>query len=135
MYTRNYIEDDGAVNIPQNYDGIAFDTEMPEMKNTISKGIAEKKVSPTDFAPQQPEPEELPACASVETGGGILGNLFGKFQLKNLLPTSVSSVLGLDKFKLGAEELLIIGLALFLLFSKEGDKECAIILLLLLFVN
>lgn len=135
MYTRNYIEDDGSVNIPQNYDGIAFDTEIPEMKNTVSATVGEKKVSPKDYTPPQPEPEEAPASANVDTGGGIFGNLFGKFQLKNLFSGSMHSVLGLDRFKLGAEELLLIGLALFLLFSKEGDKECAIILLLLLFVN
>lgn len=34
----------------------------------------------------------------------------------------------------GTEELLLIGLALFLFFSAEGDRECALILLLLLFV-
>lgn len=34
----------------------------------------------------------------------------------------------------GTEEWLLIGLALFLFFSAEGDRECAVILLLLLFV-
>ena len=35
----------------------------------------------------------------------------------------------------GTEEILIIGIAAFLLFSKDGDKECAIILLLSLFLT
>ncbi len=35
----------------------------------------------------------------------------------------------------GTEEILIIGIAAFLLFSKGGDKECAIILLLSLFLS
>ena len=134
MYTRNYIDEGGGVNIPQNYDGIAFDTEIADTKNTVSAAVGEKKISPQDYPTPEPEPNDTPASASIDSGG-IFGNLFGKFGLKNILPGSIGSALGLDKFKLGVEELLIIGLALFLLFSKEGDKECAIILLLLLFVN
>ena len=41
----------------------------------------------------------------------------------------------LKDFKLGTEELLIGAVALFLLFSKNGDKECAIMLLLTLFIT
>ena len=39
------------------------------------------------------------------------------------------------KIDFGTEELLIIGIALFLLFSKNGDKECSLILLFLLFIK
>lgn len=41
----------------------------------------------------------------------------------------------IKEFKIGTEELLIGAVALFLLFSKNGDKECAIMLLLTLFVT
>ena len=133
MYTRNYIDDEGTVSIPKNYDGIAFDTDSPDTKNTVAASVGEKKISPNELT-EQPE-EAVMTGASANTDGGLFGNLFGKFQLKSLFPSSVGSILGLDKFKLGREELLLIGIALFLLFSKEGDKECAIILLLLLFVN
>ena len=37
--------------------------------------------------------------------------------------------------KLGTEEILIIGLALFLFLSRDGDKECAILLALLLLIH
>ena len=37
--------------------------------------------------------------------------------------------------KIGTEEILIIATAAFLFFAKEGDKECAIMLLLLLFLG
>lgn len=41
----------------------------------------------------------------------------------------------IGEFKIGTEELMIAAVALFLLFSKNGDKECAIMLLLTLFVT
>ena len=44
------------------------------------------------------------------------------------------SSLGLSVPKFGAEDILIIATAAFLFFSKSGDKECAIMLLLLIFV-
>ena len=37
--------------------------------------------------------------------------------------------------KIGTEEILIIATAAFLFFSKDGDKECAILLLLLLLLS
>ena len=35
----------------------------------------------------------------------------------------------------GTEELILLGIAAFLFFSKDGDKECALILILTLFLN
>ena len=132
MYTRNYIDDGGGMNIPQNYDGIAFDTDIPDTKNTIAASMGEKKISPPDMKAEAPE--SAPTSANAE-GSGIFGGFLQKLGLKNILPSSIGSLFQLDQFKLGKEEILLIGIALFLLFSKEGDKECAIILLLLLFVN
>ena len=132
MYTRNYIDDGGGMNIPQNYDGIAFDTDIPDAKNTVAASVGEKKISPPDVKSEASESAQ--ASANIENTG-IFGSFFQKFGLKNILPSSIGSLFQLDQFKLGKEEILLIGIALFLLFSKEGDKECAIILLLLLFVN
>lgn len=132
MYTRNYIDDGGGMNIPQNYDGIAFDTDIPDTKNTIAASMGEKKISPPDMKAEVPE--SAPTSANAE-GSGIFGGFLQKLGLKNILPSSIGSLFQLDQFKLGKEEILLIGIALFLLFSKEGDKECAIILLFLLFVN
>ena len=131
MYTRNYIDDGSGVTIPQNYDGIAFDTDSPDNKNTVSASMGEKKISPPDIPK---EDEEYTQTSKTEGMGGILSGLFGKGGIKSIFP-SLGSLFPLDQFKLGKEEILLIGIALFLLFSKEGDKECAIILLLLLFVN
>ncbi len=56
----------------------------------------------------------------------IFHSILGKsFDLRNL---------SFFKKGFGTEEILIIGIAAFLLFSKGGDKECAIILLLSLFL-
>ena len=53
-------------------------------------------------------------------------SLFGKtFDFKKL---------SFFKKGFGTEEILILGIAAFLLFSKDGDKESAIILLLSLFL-
>ena len=43
MYTRNYVDDNIGVSIPQNYDGIAFGTDPGENKNTVSCAVGEKK--------------------------------------------------------------------------------------------
>ena len=62
---------------------------------------------------------------SVDTS--VFRSIFGKgFDFK-----------GLPFFKkgFGTEEILILGIAAFLLFSRDGDKECAIILLLSLFLG
>ena len=42
--------------------------------------------------------------------------------------------LGLSLPAFGTEDILIIATAAFLFFSKSGDKECAIMLLLLIFI-
>lgn len=56
----------------------------------------------------------------------VVQSLFGKtFDFKKL---------SFFKKGFGTEEILILGIAAFLLFSKDGDKESAIILLLSLFL-
>ena len=75
--------------------------------------------------------EEKDEAIHNENEGGsevsVFKSLFGKaFDLKNFSPF---------KKGFGTEEILILGIAAFLLFSKGGDKECAIILLLSLFLS
>ena len=75
------------------------------------------------------EESEVPVHSDNNFGGkgpSILNSLFGRgFDFKNL---------SIFKKGFGTEEILILGIAAFLLFSKGGDKECAIILLLSLFL-
>ena len=109
MYSRSYYQEEQAPTPPQNYDGTAFSAaeEFESEEQSVSAGV--------NFTPQSHAP------SSSLLGLGGLFDIFGK-----------------DKFslsKIGTEELLILAAAAFLLFSKGGDKECAIILLILLFIN
>ena len=75
-------------------------------------------------APVHNEPKEESESCGVF--GGLRSFWGNSFNLKNL---------SVFKNGFGTEELLIIGIAAFLFFSKDGDKECAIILLLTLFLS
>lgn len=116
MYSRNYYEQTpSGVSLPENYVGTAFS----ESTETSSQGL--------------PEGEHPHECSDVsasimpkERGGtswlsGILGD--------------TPFLKGLRLPEIGVEEILIIATAAFLFLSKDGDRECAIMLLLLLLVN
>ena len=111
IYTRSYGIGEESLRLPpENYDGTAFsDRERRE-----------------ECSAPEAEPASAPCHGHTGHGGSpfripLLGNLFG----------------GGDGFlsSISTEELLIIGLALFLLLSKDGDMECALMLLLLLFIR
>lgn len=116
MYSRSYYADDQSkLALPENYNGTAFMEKPPEEETTSV--ITE---------PQEEETVEASARGNRTLGGfgniPLLSSLFGgKGELK--LPN------------IGLEEILIIATAAFLFFSKDGDKESAIFLLLLLLVN
>ncbi len=119
MYSRNYFDTEEPHGIPtavpENYVGTAF----------AEQAIEEKDI-PTFAEHCEPcEPEAAPSSAhnSAPCGGSLLGGIKLPF-LENLkIP------------EIGTEEILIIAVALFLLFSKNRDPECAVMLLLLLLVN
>lgn len=106
MYTRNYF-DGGEVGMPRGYDGIALRAEdSAEIEETTPVAVTQSSLQ-TDAK-----------------GGGILSGLLGNLHL---------GIPSLDK--IGYEEILIIGIAAFLFFSADGDRECALILLALLLIN
>ena len=109
MYSRSYYPEDTHPPLPDGYDGVAF-----------SEGIDNIT---TDNQPSQEQKEAVPTSG----GASILSGLFGSGGL--------FGIEGIKMPKIGTEEILIIATAAFLLFSKNGDKECAIILLILLFIN
>lgn len=139
MYSRSYLQD-GGVRPPQNYDGIALsepqklDTPHTSFQN---EPPVTEAVTPENTGQKNPwEKANAPASDGYEAVGGaargglklpLLGGLFEGLDIPFF------GKLGMPK--IGTEELLIIGAALFLLLSKDGDKECALILLLLLLVN
>lgn len=115
MYSRNYFENElSSQALPENYVGTAF--------GSTESGENREDIPPTPYT--EPESAVPTAAKPKQTSrGGILGTLSLPF-LDNLkLP------------EIGSEEILIIAVALFLFFSQNGDKECALMLLLLLLVN
>ena len=106
MYTRNYF-DGGEGGMPRGYDGIALRGES----NSDAEIVEAAAKAGNDI---QADPKQ----------GGLLSGIFGNLHIG--LPS-------LDK--IGYEEILILGIAAFLFFSADGDRECALILLALLLIN
>lgn len=121
MYTRKYTDDERELSIPSGYDGIALRQESDS--------------APTDCAMQ--DTEDTRQCASEpaehderDRDDSILAGIpfLGKFKDNFIFGKGA-------KFDIGFEEILIAALALYLFFSKDGDKECAIMLAILLFIT
>ena len=126
MYSRSYYDKAEEFALPANYDGTAFvEDKKNEENSTRPPSECQNELKRAEQAEAQCSASEavsFPGLGALSRlGGGLFGGLFGKGGLK--LP------------KLGAEEILIIATALFLLFSKDGDIECSILLLLLLLIN
>ena len=109
MYTRSYT--DTRFSPPDGYDGTAIRISEPECETQQSRAECENQGD----MPVHTQPRGFLS----ELFGGSLGNLFSGFSLKSI----------------GIEEILIIIAALYLFFSKDGDKECGIMLFLLLFIS
>lgn len=117
MYQRTYAD---AYSVPENYRGIAVEearecnTEQspPEAQGVHAEPFYECECDGSCEA--LPKREQRPFLHKIE---GFLHKL----------------PLHLPRFE--GEDFLLIGAAILLLFSKSGDKECALILLALLFVG
>lgn len=116
MYSRNYIkEETEAPRPPENYAGCALAEECSDDKTEAVSS------NPWEEAPEEPTEERsgIPVFSDLFSGRGLSG-LFGRGDIRSFIKG------------IGTEEILIIAMALFLLLSKDGDKECAVMLLLLL---
>ena len=112
MYSRPYYDEgERSVNLPDNYMGVAF-SESVESDASVSECSShpEQKCTFT-------EREEKSAAQRSSLFGE--GSIFANLKLPEI----------------GLEEILIIATAAFLFISKDGDRECAVMLLLLLLVN
>lgn len=124
MYTRTYSDDRHSILIPESYGGTALkDSVLRDSKEAEDKGKnpwEESDGAAVDDAPSD-ESEKTFSNVSKPQAPSFLSNIFknSNFGLQNI----------------GKEELLLIATAAFLFFSKDGDKECAIMLLLLLFLG
>ena len=114
MYSRSfYGESEATARPPENYSGTAFTEEKGE-------DVQKEKV------------DQASAVLS-EKKGGIFSSLLSGFSPR--IFESGGALGSLKIPKIGTEELLILAAAAYLFFSKDGDKECAIILFLLIFVT
>lgn len=112
MYSRSFYPPEGALTaLPESYDGTRFsENQEPEAPKAAAEEAAEVSAIPTSG-----EAKQASSLFSNLFGGGIFGE--GGF---------LSDI--------GLEEILIIAVAAFLFLSNDGDIECAIMLVLLLFI-
>ena len=126
MYTRSYFTEDKKIDIPENYDGNAF----RENGDPFKENVTEDAFSREDRSEENQKATEASAIPSF----------FGRLPISKLLSGlggfsfKEGSILGVCQ-NFGAEEILIGAVALYLFFSKDGDRECAIMLLILLFIR
>ena len=132
MYTRSYRTDSSEpINIPENYDGVTFSSQNEEISFENEVEVS----APPNKNPWEGPPPPRPHTDADEGGRGLFGGL-GKLPFLSGIFGGGSLPFGNLKMpKIGTEEILIIGAALFLFFSKEGDRECALMLLLLLLIS
>ena len=131
MYTRPYNDEAHGIVIPESYGGTLLrESETPTEINEAqySRTHESKAKNPWETEARAPTEEVHNEADSVETFSFLSKLPFGNL-LSNI---GKNGKLGLQK--IGTEEILIIATAAFLFFTKEGDKECAIMLLLLLFL-
>lgn len=144
MYTRNYISENAAISVPKNYDGNAFfeSEERPSAPIEVGRSSSsEVKISPPLDIPtfinaddEKIEEQTEEVIRKVENEPPR-ASLFSFLPIKGLFNGGLGEIFRPGAFKMGSEELLIIAIAAFLFFTKGADKDCAIILLLLLLIN
>lgn len=125
MYSRSYYpEGQDRLNLPDNYDGTAF-----MERQAVSEPAVEEVSFNEKNEVYQEERAEPTGGRNIRGSVGIpiLSGLFDKGGLLGGLGLSMPSI--------GTEEILILATAAFLFFSKSGDRECALLLLLLIFIN
>ncbi len=123
MYSRSFFTDDkNPPTPPENYSGTALSEDEPLAEEHEECNASAQQCGCPPLPHEKPQKDESAGIFSKFFGqsGGIFGFLGG--EKRGFLS------------HIGTEEILIIAVAMFLLFSKEGDKECAVMLLLLLVV-
>ena len=123
MYTRSYHDERRGILIPESYGGTALYEGASDFKSDADdKGKNPWEEPPKETEDEKSEESEQTFSSTPKASvPSFLSNIFknGNLGLQNI----------------GKEEILILAAAAFLFFSKEGDKECAIMLLLLLFLG
>ncbi len=129
MYQRKYYKDEATMKIPDNYSGLAIDAEGYIDESAATEEPYEVPTLAMPMSPPSPPPpseEECGAQACIEKKHG--GTFYETIE-------GFCRRIGLHMPTFDREDILLIGVALFLFFSKDGDKECAILLIALLFLS
>lgn len=126
MYSRSYYQDEERITPPENYDGTSL------IKEEIANEELETVSGLGNFGMSLPTHEERGEKEKARSSDGILAGLTNLPFLSGIFGRGEST---LKMPKIGSEEILILFAAAFLFFSKNGDKETALILLILLLIN
>ena len=133
MYTRSYYPESEGIKIPENYDGNAFREIGTKEEERIAPSEDNTKSEEVLRAPWDVSEKAEEAMGNANIGSRGFGSFFDKISLNSI--TGILPFFKSGKFSLGNEEMLICAIALFLFFSRGGDKECAVMLLLLLWIK
>ena len=135
MYSRSYYPEESAIRIPDGYDGTALIEPPPTPEIAMREPVEEAQKKEVKVSPREAEEEEKweKTLASEKESDP----LSGKWQMPPFLKNIIPADLGFSSLipSIGSEELIIAAIALFLFFSKGGDKLCSAILLFLIFIK
>jgi hypothetical protein len=131
MYTRTYNDDGHGIVIPESYGGTLLrDCDEHTERDDIPHAERDTPSGKNPWESCSDPPDEIHKSEeTVETFSFLSKLPFGK------LFSGIGKNGNFSLQKIGTEEILIIATAAFLFFAKEGDKECAIMLLLLLLLG
>ena len=124
MYSRNLFKEQTPTAVPKDYSGTSLKSDDGEDTAPVAENPWQ---IPQDVPCEKPcTPPKKEECGAKK-GGSFLSEMLSS-RLGFLKEGSFGSFLG----GIGTEEILIIAIALFLLLSRDGDRECAVMLLFLL---
>ncbi len=145
MYSRNRDGDESRITLPENYDGTAFmekpKEQQPDLGERSIKVLgapsADAKVSPVMMPLEEEAKRSSAAPQKKSEDSSMTFGFLDKIPLWGLFKKgcTVGEGIGIRLPRIGTEEILIIAMALFLFFSKDGDRECAIMLAMLLLIS
>ena len=133
MYTRSYFQDDKKLTVPENYDGNAFREAETQEAAEASTSQRHESIFGAHEKSEECITSTKEESKKSDTGRGIISTF-----LEKLEPSGLFGRLGIfheGKLDIGSEEILILGIALFLFFSEGRDIECALMLLFLLLIK
>ena len=117
-YEKNACEEEVQRTLPSGYSGVAFESEAAE--------------PPPPNDPSIPTEESTPVSGNTAEPG-IFSSLLTRIPFLQRIKLPFGEKFSLGGWFSDTEDLLLLGLALLLLFSKEGDPLCAVAVLILFF--